>query len=90
LRIRFFQIGQPVLQPHHIQLMDGKHPHTALRASRTARKPFTAAPLSIRQSSIHYLDQFPVVSWQLPQRHVGSIPHRRSGGRNASSRAITY
>jgi hypothetical protein len=90
LRIRFFQIGQPVLQPHGIQLMNGKHSHTALRASGMACKPFAAAPRGIRQSSIHDLDQFTVASRQSPQRHAGSIPHRRSDEVNALSPAITY
>jgi hypothetical protein len=48
-----------VLQPHRIQLVDGKHAHAALRASRTADQPFATAPRSIGQSRIHNLNQSP-------------------------------
>jgi hypothetical protein len=46
-RIGSFNLGQTVLQPHGIQLIDGKHPHATLRASRMTNQPLAAAPGSI-------------------------------------------
>lgn len=83
LRVRLFKLSQPTLQPDRIQLIDGKHTHAALRASRTTHQPLAATARGIGQSSVHDLEQRPIRSRQSPRRHVGSIPHRpnRAPGR---------
>ncbi len=71
LWVCLFKLRQPLLQPHLIQLIDGKHAHATLRASRTARQPLAAAPRGVGQSSVHDLNQRPIRSRQSPQRHAG-------------------
>ncbi len=66
LRVRLCEVGQPLLQPHRIQLIDGKHADAALRASRTTYQPFAATPRGIGQSSVHDLDQRAIRSRQSP------------------------
>ena len=71
LRVCFFKVGQPLLQPHRIQLIDGKHAHATLSTSRTAHQPLATAPRGVGQSSVHDLNQRPIRSRQSPQRHAG-------------------
>jgi hypothetical protein len=66
-------MSQPSLQPRRIQLIDGKHAHATLRASRTTRQPLAATPRSIGQSSVDNLYQRPIPSQQSPQSHPESI-----------------
>ncbi len=71
LRVRLFKLRQLLLQPHRIQLIDGKHAHATLRASRTAHQPLAAAPRGVGQSGVHDLNQRLIRSRQSPQRHAG-------------------
>ncbi len=66
LRVRLFESGQPLLQPNRIQLVDGKHAHAALRASRSTRQPLAAAPRSLGQGSVHDPQQRRIPSRQSP------------------------
>src|ERR1019366_6775441 len=66
LRVRLFEVREPLLQSDRIQLINGKHTHAALRASRTTRQPLAATPRGLGQSSIHDLDQRAIRSRQSP------------------------
>ena len=77
--VRLCKTGQSLLQSHRIQLMDGKHTHAALRASRTAHQPLPAAPSRIGQSRIYDLEERAIPTRQSAQRHVGRISHRANG-----------
>jgi len=57
LRLCLFQVSQPSLQAQGIQLIDGKHTDTALRAPGTTHQPLAATARSIGQSGVDDLDQ---------------------------------
>ena len=78
-RVRLLKGSQPALQPRRVQLIDRKHTHAALRASRTTHQPLAATPRNIGQSSVHNLNQRAIPSRQSPQRHPGSITHSPCG-----------
>jgi hypothetical protein len=57
-------------QPNNVQRVDGKHPVTALRASRSASQPGPSPTRSLGQRRIHNLYEFRIAC---RQPHAPSI-----------------
>ena len=72
LRILLFEFYQSLSQPDGVQLIDGKHSHATLRATRPAGQPVAAFLKGIGQRGIHNLNQLLVAGWSL-KRHGTSI-----------------
>ncbi len=62
--------GEPIPQPHRIELIDGKHSDAALCASPAAGQPRSALSRRLGERGIHDLDEFLILCNPGARRHT--------------------
>ena len=65
LRIFLFEFRQAFSQADGVELINGKHSHATLRATRPASQPLAALLEGIVQGRIYNLDQLLVPGWSV-------------------------